>query len=155
MPWAPSGNLACRRADLLAVGGFDPGFKSYEAADLLLRMTERFGGRIFYVPTAVVMHHHRSTWLEFWKQQLSYGGGYAQFLLRYANRWPWSAGRELAEWKRIGHFAARACVTHGDANLVQRGLFVKFLAQRIGFVSEYFLSRRPAPRPIALERRPA
>ena len=77
MPWAPSGNLACRRADLLAVGGFDPGFKSYEAADLLLRMTERFGGRILYVPTAVVMHHHRSTWLEFWKQQLSYGGGYA------------------------------------------------------------------------------
>jgi len=155
MPWAPSGNLACRRADLLAVGGFDPKFKSYEAADLMLRMRERFRGQILHVPTAVVMHRHRSTWWKLWKQQLSYGSGYGQFLLRYADRWPWSIGRELAEWKRIGHFAARACVMHGDANLVQRGLFVKFLAQRIGFISEYFLSRRSVSRPIALERRPA
>jgi glycosyltransferase involved in cell wall biosynthesis len=30
MPWAPSCNLAYRRADLLAVGGFDRVFRSYE-----------------------------------------------------------------------------------------------------------------------------
>jgi glycosyltransferase involved in cell wall biosynthesis len=155
LPWAPSGNLAFRRADLLAVGGFDPAMKGYETAELHLRMSDRFGGRILYLPTAIVLHRHRATWRGLWKQQRNYGLGYAQFILKHANRWPWSAGRELAEWKRIGHFAARACVTRGNVGLAQRGLFVKFLAQRIGFVSEYFLSRRQTPQPIALEKRPA
>jgi len=141
MPWAPSGNLACRRADLLAVGGFDPEFKSYEAADLLLRMTERFSGRILYIPTAVVMHRHRSTWRELWKQQLSYGGGYAQFLLRYADRWPWSAGREAAAWMRLFTLATQAATVRGEQGLVRRGLLLKHLAQRIGFVSTFFSLR--------------
>jgi len=142
MPWAPSVNLACRRADLLAVGGFDPEFKSYEAADLMLRMTERFGGRILYVPTAVVMHRHRSTWRELWKQQLGYGGGYAQFLLRHADRWPWSAGREAGAWMRLFTLAAQAATARGEQGLVRRGLLLKNLAQRIGFASTFFSPRK-------------
>jgi glycosyltransferase involved in cell wall biosynthesis len=154
LPWAPGGNAAYRRENLLAIGGFDPAMKSYETAELNLRMTDRFGGRTLYLSSAIVLHRHRRTWRALWKQQRNYGVGYAQFILKHANRWPWSAGRELGEWKRIARFAARAGVTRGDAGLVQRGLFVKFLAQRVGFVSEYFLSRRQAPRPIARERRP-
>jgi glycosyltransferase involved in cell wall biosynthesis len=141
MPWAPSSNLACRRADLLAVGGFDPEFRSYEAADLLLRMTKRFSGRIFYVPTALVMHRHRSTWLELWKQQLSYGGGYAHFLMRYADRWPWSAGREAGAWMRLFTLATQAATARGEQGLVRRGLLLKELAQRIGFALMFFSLR--------------
>jgi glycosyltransferase involved in cell wall biosynthesis len=138
MPWAPSGNLACRRADLLAVGGFDPEFKSYEAADLLLRMTERFSGRILYVPTAVVMHRHRATWREFWRQQFGYGGGYAQFFLRHADRWPWSPDREAGAWLRLLPLAAQAAAARGEQGLVRRGLLLKQLAQRLGFVSTFY-----------------
>jgi glycosyltransferase involved in cell wall biosynthesis len=141
MPWAPSGNLACRREDLLAVGGFDPEFKTYEAADLNLRMSERFGGRILYVPTAVVMHRHRSTWRELWKQQLGYGDGYAQFLLRYADRWPWSISREAGAWMRLFPLAAQAVAARGEQGLVHRGLLLKRLAQRVGFASTFFSPR--------------
>jgi glycosyltransferase involved in cell wall biosynthesis len=138
MPWAPSGNLACRRGDLLAVGGFDAGFKTYEAADLHLRLGERFGGRIRYVPTAVVMHRHRSTWGGLWQQQLGYGRGYAHFLLRHADRWPWSVKREAGAWMRLLPLAAQAVVVRGEPGLIRRGLLLKQLAQRIGFAATFF-----------------
>jgi glycosyltransferase involved in cell wall biosynthesis len=141
LPWAPSCNLACRREDLLAVGGFNPAFKSYEAADLSLRLRERFGGRFLYVRAAVVMHRHRSTWRELWEQQLSYGGGYAQFLLRYRDRWPWSARREAGAWMRLFPLAVRAAIARGEKGLVPRGLLLKQTAQRIGFATTFFSPR--------------
>jgi glycosyltransferase involved in cell wall biosynthesis len=141
MPWAPTCNLACRREDLLAVGGFDPEFKDYETADLCLRLGQRFGGQILYLPTALVMHRHRSTWRELWKQQLGYGQGYAYFLLRYADRWPWSAGREAGAWMHLFTLATQAATARGEQGLVRRGLLLKHLAQRVGFASTFF-SRR-------------
>jgi glycosyltransferase involved in cell wall biosynthesis len=140
LSWAPSGNLALRRADLLAVGGFDTRFKSYEAADLELRMSERFGGKIVYVRTAIVMHHHRASWRDFWKQQINYGEGYGQFLLRYADRWPWSLRCETFAWARLLPLALRAAIARGEQRLLQRGLLTKHAAQRIGFVSTHFSS---------------
>jgi len=138
MPWAPTCNLACRRADLLAVGGFDPKFKDYETADLCLRLGQRFRGRIRYVPTALVMHRHRSTWRALWKQQAGYGQGYAHFLLRHADRWPWSPGREAGAWLRLIPLAAQAATARGEQGLVRRGLLLKQLAQRLGFVSTFY-----------------
>ena len=79
MPWAPSCNLAYRRADLLAVGGFDQAFRSYETPDLHLRLTDCFGGNIQCVPSAIGMHRHRATWKSFWHQQLAYGSGLRAF----------------------------------------------------------------------------
>jgi glycosyltransferase involved in cell wall biosynthesis len=142
MSWAPTCNLACRREDLRAVGGFDPEFKDYETADLCLRLGQRFGGQILYVPTAVVMHRHRSTWGKFWKQQVGYGRGYAHFLLRYADRWPWSAGREAGAWMHLFTLAAQAATARGEQGLVRRGLLLKTLAQRIGFASTFFSLRK-------------
>ena len=141
MPWAPGCNLVCRRTDLLAVGGYDPIFRSYETAELQWRLGERFGGRITYVPTAIVMHRHRPTWRTLWIQQRNYGYGYAQFLLRHADRWPWSAGREAGAWLRLFILAAQAATAGGEQGLVRRGLLVKHLAQRIGFASTYFSLR--------------
>jgi glycosyltransferase involved in cell wall biosynthesis len=144
MPWAPGGNVTYRRENLLAVGGFDLTFRTYETADLHLRMTSRFGGRTLYLPTAVILHRHRATWRGLWKQQRNYGVGYAQFILKHADRWPWSAANEIRAWQRIVILAAQACVNRGDEGLVRRGLFVKQLAQRVGFVSKYFsFGRQP------------
>ncbi len=145
MPWAPGCNLVCRRTDLMAVGGYDPIFRSYETAELEWRLCERFGGRITYVPTAIVMHRHRPTWRTLWIQQRNYGDGYAQFLLRHADRWPWSAGREAGAWLRLVILAAQASVAGGEQGLVRRGLLVKHLAQRIGFASTYFSPRERRP----------
>jgi glycosyltransferase involved in cell wall biosynthesis len=141
MPWAPTCNLACRREDLLAVGGFDPEFNDYETADLCLRLSQRFGGQILYAPTAVVMHRHRSTWRKFWKQQVGYGQGYAHFLLRYADRWPWSAGHEAGAWMYLLTLATQAATARGEQGLVRRGLLLKHLAQRVGFASTFFSLR--------------
>jgi glycosyltransferase involved in cell wall biosynthesis len=151
MPWAPSCNLACRRADLLAVGGFDPAFLNYETPELHLRLLDRFGGAVVCVPTALVMHRHRATWVEFWRQQAGYGRGYAHFLQSYADRWPWSLRCELAAWGRLVPTALRAIVGHADEGLVRRGIFLKQLAQRVGFSRAFYLSRSrkqppPAPR---------
>jgi len=137
--------VAYRREQLLAVGGFDPSFKTYEAADLHLRLTARFGGRTVYLPAAIVLHRHRATWGAFWKQQRNYGVGYAHFLVKHANRWPWSAASEIRAWRGIASWAVLACVRRGDRGLVCRGLFLKQLAQRIGFIPEYFLSGRRLP----------
>jgi len=141
MPWAPSCNLACRREDLRAVGGFDPKLKDFETADLCLRLGRRFGGQIHYVPTAVVMHRHRSTWREFWKQQLGYGQGYAHFMLRNADRWPWSMKREAGAWMRLFTLAAQVAAARGEPGLVRRGLLLKHTAQRVGFVTTFFSLR--------------
>jgi glycosyltransferase involved in cell wall biosynthesis len=141
MSWAPGCNFVCRRADLGAVGGFDPVFRSYEMAELQWRLGKRFGGRITYVPAAIVMHRHRPTWQKLWIQQRNYGDGYAQFLLRHADCWPWSAGREARAWSRLLILAARAAVARNDHGLVQRGLLLKHAAQRVGFASTYFSPR--------------
>ncbi len=138
MPWAPSCNLAYRRADLLAAGGFDRTLRCYETPELHLRMAERFGGNILHVPSAIVMHRHRETWSSLWKQQRVYGRGYAQFLLRYANRWPWSVRREAGAWANLLTLATRAATTRGDNGLVQRGFLVKQAAHRIGFATTFF-----------------
>jgi glycosyltransferase involved in cell wall biosynthesis len=136
--WAPTANLACRREDLLAVGGFDTNYRLYETAEMILRLTDRFGGRIEYLPSAIVLHRHRATWREFWKQQVNYGDGYAQFLLRHAERWPWSLCREIGAWSGLIPLAFQAAGGRGDQGLVRRGLFLKRLAYRFGFAPTYF-----------------
>jgi glycosyltransferase involved in cell wall biosynthesis len=138
MPWAPSCNLAYRRADLQAVGGFDRTFRWYETPEIHLRMTESFGGRILHVPAAIVMHRHRATWKSFWKQQLGYGRGYAHFLLRHAGRWPWSMEREAGAWAYLLVLATRAAAARGEQGLVRRGYLLKQIAHRVGFAATFF-----------------
>jgi glycosyltransferase involved in cell wall biosynthesis len=142
-PWATSSNVAYRRENLQAIGGFDAALKSYESADLQLRLQARFGGRISYLPAALVLHRHRATWRSFWKQQRGYGIGYAQFILKHSDRWSWSIQNEMDAWRRIATNAAQACLARGDKSLVHRGWCIKLLAQRVGFLSEYFSHRRP------------
>ncbi len=138
MPWAPSCNLAYRRADLLAVGGFAPSFRDYETPELHWRMTQRFGGEVWRLPSAVVMHRHRATWRGFLRQQGKYGRGYGHFFLCYADHWPWSLRRETAAWMKILLLALRSVAGGGDPGLVRRGLFLKHGAQRVGFARIFY-----------------
>jgi hypothetical protein len=121
------------------VGGFDDRFKTYEGCDLHTRLMRAVGGSFAYVPTAVVMHQHRAGWRAYWRQQVGYGVGYAQFFRRYREELAWQATDELRAWLAVAGGVARALTTRGtDAGLVARGGAIKGLAQRIGFVRAYW-----------------
>jgi len=166
-PFAPSGNVMYRRDALDAVGGFDERYASYDACDLHRRLMLEVGGKFAFAESAVVLHHHRVTWPDYWTQQVNYGRGLAQFYVRWRDEIRWSPWREAAAWAALAPAAVSACRPGGangaDASLARRGTFVKRLAQRIGFATTYFrpmerarwrpgLHRADVPRPDA--RRP-
>jgi glycosyltransferase involved in cell wall biosynthesis len=139
MPFAPTCNVVYRRDALAAIDGFDERLRSYEACDLHTRMVARFPGTFLFVPRAVVLHQHRSTWPGYWRQQYGYGQGYAQFVWHYRDRVPWTWREETRAWKSVlGAGAAALGVARDDAGLVRRGLFVKLLAQRMGFDATFW-----------------
>jgi hypothetical protein len=137
-PFAPSGNVLYRRDALLAVGGYDARYRSYEACDLHQRLAG-VPGRCVVAPAAIVFHRHRATWSAYWRQQRSYGEGLAMFMQSYLVGRRWSPVDEARAWTRLAGMAIRACLPGApDDVLVRRGTFVKELAQRIGFNSLYW-----------------
>jgi glycosyltransferase involved in cell wall biosynthesis len=141
-PFAPSCNLMYRRAALEACDGFDERFITYEACDLHTRLLASDPGNFTYVARAVVWHRHRSSWKAYWKQQVAYGAGYAQFARRYTNDIPWSMSAEMRAWLETASLGMRAAFAGAGSDLnerlVRRGQFVKALAQRVGFDSTYW-----------------
>jgi O-antigen biosynthesis protein len=80
----PGCNSAYRRADLLAIGGFDPQFRvAGDDVDVCWRLQEH-GRSIGFSPAAVVWHHRRRTVRTYLRQQRGYGR--AEGLL--ARKWP-------------------------------------------------------------------
>jgi glycosyltransferase involved in cell wall biosynthesis len=138
-PFAPSCNVVYRRDALVTVGGFDERFCSYEACDLHTRLLDTAPGPFAFVPRAVVFHRHRDSWRDYWRQQYSYGQGYAQFVWRYRDRLRWSRREEARAWASVVRAGlSTLSVTGGDDGLVRRGMLVKLLAQRLGFDSTFW-----------------
>ena len=80
----PGCNMAFRRDALLAIGGFDPQFRTAgDDVDICWRLRER-GGTLGFQPGAVVWHHRRNSVRAYWKQQVGYGR--AEALLE--RKWP-------------------------------------------------------------------
>lgn len=82
----PSCNLAYRRSLFQALAGFDPRFITAEDIDLNLRAVER-GARIQYVPSAVVYHQMRSTFIRFLYQAFWNGYGRKQLTEKHGSLW--------------------------------------------------------------------
>ncbi|MFN2160097.1 MAG: glycosyltransferase [Anaerolineales bacterium] len=138
-PYAPFTNAMYARDCLISVGGIDERFRHYPAPDLHHRLIRMFEYPFYFEPKAVVLHQHRSTWSEYWRQQYGYGVGYAQFLLLYKGQIPWDLQRELAAWAKISLYALQACIPNrGDVGLFCRGRFIQQLAQRLGFARTYW-----------------
>jgi glycosyltransferase involved in cell wall biosynthesis len=138
-PFAPSGNVMYRRDALLACAGFDERYRAYEACELHQRIRRRDGGRFVYTARAVVLHRHRTTWAAYWRQQYGYGVGYAQFMWHQASRIGWSVADELRAWGDVVVAGLRACRPgNSEQRLLERGTFVKRLAQRTAFVATYW-----------------
>ncbi len=79
-------SLGVRRADLLAIGGFDaalPG-ASVEDQEMSFRLAER--GRFRFAPGAVVEHRHAASPIGYAKKKLRIGRGKATLLRRHPRR---------------------------------------------------------------------
>ena len=80
----PGCNMAYRRHELAAVGGFDPQFRvAGDDVDVCWRLQER-GATLGFHPAAVVWHRRRSSIRRYWRQQRGYGK--AEALLE--RKWP-------------------------------------------------------------------
>lgn len=138
-PWPPAGNVMYRREALLAVGGYDERFVSYEQADLHLRLIRNVGGTTTFAERAVVYHVHRQRWRDFARQQVSYGSGYGQFYLRYRDELRWTLFDESRAWLALVPITLRAVVpAAGDEGVIRRGTLIKKAAQRVGFARTFW-----------------
>jgi len=138
-PWAPTCNVMYRRSDLARIGGVDS-LTSHDGADLHLRLRRQVPGPFVFEPTAVVLHRHRPTWGEYFRQQRWYGKGYAQFLLKWNAEFPWTGRDEARAWAGVLWQAMRPAIKDPSQRLLWRGRLVKQLAQRIGFLETYWRS---------------
>ena len=90
----PGCNMSFKRNALLAIGGFDPIYRSAgDDVDVCWRIQEN-GGTIGYHPSALVWHHRRNSIRMYWKQQQGYGK--AEALLE--RKWP-------ERYNRFGHLS--------------------------------------------------
>jgi GT2 family glycosyltransferase len=69
-----SNNMACAKSALFAAGGFDESFRASEDRELCDRWRRR-GGKLSFVPDAIIQHAHDLTLRRFWRQHFSYGQG--------------------------------------------------------------------------------
>jgi GT2 family glycosyltransferase len=113
----PGCNMAYRREQLMAVGGFDPRFRAAgDDVDMCWRLQER-GWTLGFAPTAVVWHHRRNSLKAYFKQQ----HGYAKAEALLADKWPGkynSAGHATWQGRLYGKgivkvFFQRSRIYHG------------------------------------------
>lgn len=69
----PSMNLAVRKADFMAVGGFDSNFWPGEDTKLCLDLVHKLKKKIIYNPKAVVYHHRRPLFWKHFRQHGNFG----------------------------------------------------------------------------------
>ncbi|MEZ0390017.1 MAG: glycosyltransferase [Verrucomicrobium sp.] len=92
----PGCNLAIRRTALQAIEGFrDEFITAGDDVDVCWRLQER-GGKLRFVPGAVVWHHRRFTIGAYLRQQRGYGHAEAMLIRRYPQRFAWLGG---ARWR--------------------------------------------------------
>ncbi len=69
----PSMNLAVRRTDFLAVGGFDSHYWPGEDTKLCLDLVSKLNKKIIYDPKVIVYHHRRPLWIPHLRQNGNFG----------------------------------------------------------------------------------
>lgn len=79
----PSVNLMVRKADFLAIGGFDSPYWPGEDTKLCLDLIQKTRKRILYVPNLVVWHHRRAGLAAHLKQVGGYGIHRGYFARKY------------------------------------------------------------------------
>ncbi len=80
----PGCNMAFRKSSLVAIGGFDPQFRTAgDDVDVCWQLEER-GFTLGFSAAAMVWHHRRNSVRTYWKQQIGYGRAEAML----ERKWP-------------------------------------------------------------------
>jgi glycosyltransferase involved in cell wall biosynthesis len=116
-PFAPSRNMAVRRAAALAIGGFAEECITGEDVDFSHRLLRAFPSAIVYAERAIVFHHDRETDDALARQAWSYGEGVAHLYLRYPDDTHWGARDALRAAQVIGARALAAVALAGARRL--------------------------------------
>ncbi len=95
-PFAPSQNLAVRRAAAVAAGGWAEEMAYGEDIDFCHRvLTAHAGSRIVFAPRAIAFHHERTTDAGLRRQAWTYGRGVAHIYRRYPDVVRWDLQKTL------------------------------------------------------------
>ena len=126
--------------DFLALGGFDPTYRTSEDRDLCARWVLS-GRQLVYVPEAVVVHANPLTFSGFWHQNFTYGQGAFRFHRDQARR----VGRRVAIEPSFYWSLARSACRESDSlrgSLVALWLLcVWHVANTVGFLHEWWRLR--------------
>ena len=82
----PGCNLSVRKSALLSIGGFHPDFTTAgDDVDICWRLREA-GGKLRFIPGAMVWHHRRFTARAYLRQQIGYGKAEALLMKHHPSR---------------------------------------------------------------------
>lgn len=112
----PGCNLVIRKSALRAIGGFREEFTTAgDDVDVCWRL-QAHGGKLRFVPAAMVWHHRRCTVPGYLRQQRGYGHAEAMLIRRYPHRFAWLGG---ARWRGM---------IYGDTppHLLNTGTVIRF-----------------------------
>lgn len=107
-PFAPSLNLAVRRAAALGVGGWNSALITGEDVDFSHRILRAYGGPIAYRERAILYHHARSDDAALRRQAWTYGAGVADLYRLYPEEARWNAIRAMHVLRVLALRAAQA-----------------------------------------------
>ncbi len=137
----PGCNMAFRRDELLAIGGFDARFRiAGDDVDLCWRLLE-IGRTLGFNPAAVVWHHRRGTVRAYLRQQLNYGKAEAMLEAKWPEKYNrlghvrWK-GRVYGTGPALPIFGRRHRIYHG---VWGTGLFQSMYARRHGVLESLTL----------------
>jgi GT2 family glycosyltransferase len=112
----PGCNLVIRKSALHAIGGFRPEFTTAgDDVDVCWRL-QSHGGKLRFVPAALVWHHRRFSVSAYLRQQRGYGHAEAMLVRRYPHRFAWLGG---ARWRG-------AIYGHDNAPSLRTGALIRF-----------------------------
>ncbi len=120
----PGCNLVIRKTALQAIDGFREEFRTAgDDVDVCWRL-QAAGGKLRYVPGALVWHHRRFTVSAYFRQQSGYGNAESMLVRRYPHRFAWLGG---ARWRGAlydsGEAPAMAPLPHTDGVPPRHALF--------------------------------
>jgi hypothetical protein len=103
----PGCNMAFRKSALMAIGGFDPRFRTAgDDVDVCWRIQQR-GWKIGFNPAAMVWHHRRNSLCMYWRQQKGYGRAEALLEAKWPEKYN-SAGHVTWSGRLYGNGLTRA-----------------------------------------------
>lgn len=108
IPGFSTANVAIRRDALLALGGFRDDVLFFGDMELAWRLQIDGGGKLLFRPDAVVLHRHRRTARELWRQGVQHGRGVAFMKSAHPGRYRIGVGEQIARLASIGTAAGRA-----------------------------------------------